>query len=871
MTLCSKCHLNDATKAWEPASQAFCKSKFVFILEQPIPGIELKLKKVLRMCDFTSDDYSVLYATRCWEDGKKAAVHDIKCCKSYLQEWIDQTATEAILVPMGANVCKELLGRKVGSVHGSILEFAGRICVPTLHPLQVYVYPDSLPNFAKDLSKIQDAAQGILPEQTSTKYQACLQFEEAIAVLKFFQRQSRFSFDIETTGLDPFAVDPLAKVVTINLSHKPYTGVTIPIDHHEAPWSRKERDAIVAQLRETLEDPAARKFAHNGKFDWKYLKQVLDIGVQNYCFDTMYAHYLAVTEEPGTHGLKTLAWEFTDMGGYDDPLEDYKTKHPEAETNYDLIPLDLLCSYGAGDADCTIRLVDIFEPLVEADEGISSVFHNILMPAALALAKMELRGAYIDQQHLAVCEAEFKALMKTLLNQLREFPEVIEAERILTIRAKKKAKQDKVKALTERGVRLDAVRTQFGEDSKRYQTMATRLVNDIKVFKQQGVSVVPVKFTGTTEHKSVLLYTVMGFPVLKTTDKKQPSTDKEVMKELFLETRNPVLKLLGALTKVRTLYDMFIKRMPERICQDGRLRGSFNPIGTVTGRLSSSGPNLQQIPKNPKEDPFLDGLHVPSIKKLFTVANPKKWVIMQFDYSQAELRVLACLSGERTFIDAFNRGEDIHKRTAADVNGIELEEVSDGQRGAAKAVNFGLLYGQGALKLAKTTRMELQQAKDFIKLYFRKLPRIQAYINQVKARVKSDGEIRSPFGRIRRLATAFSPESDIVASAERQAVNSPIQSAASDCTLHAIIRITRWLEATWIKAYISITVHDSIILAVHRSQAAKVFTKVKNIMEHPPVDWLVVPMTADAEIGPSWGELTKVSSVAEVEEYLDKS
>ena len=203
------------------------------------------------------------------------------------------------------------------------------------------------------------------------------------------------------------------------------------------------------------------------------------------------------------------------------------------------------------------------------------------------------------------------------------------------------------------------------------------------------------------------------------------------------------------------------------------------------------------------------------------------------------------------------------------MNGVDLDDVTDGQRGAAKAVNFGLLYGQGAAKLAKGTGMTLDEAKAFIRLYFQKLPRIQRYINHVKARVKSEGEVRSPFGRLRRLATAFSPEPDIVASAERQAVNSPIQSAASDCTLAAIIAITAWLERNNMKSYIMITVHDSIVLAVYKPEAVKVYKKVKKIMENPPADWLLVPMTADAEIGPDWGTLTKVESVDDIVKFLE--
>lgn len=869
---CTKCKLNTASRAWDIDPQALSgvrpgTPKFVFIAEQPLPGLELKLKKLLRMCSFSCDNMVVIYATRCYVEGIKAQTTEVKHCHSQLLELVSQAPKDCILVPMGANVCKSLLGRKVSSIHGSVLEFDGRICVPTYHPLQVYAYPEALPNFAKDLERIMDASQGIIPETLKVKYYTLDTIDKVRKVCQMLAESEKFTFDIETSGLDPFAVDPPAKVVSINFTNAAQTGFVVPVDHREAKWTPKERDMVVAMLRELLENPTPRKGAHNGKFDWKYIKRVLGIEVVNYCFDTMYAHYIGVTEEPGTHGLKSLAWEFTDMGGYDDPLEAYKAEHPEAATNYDLIPLDMLCTYGAGDADCTFRLWDVFEPIIEADEGLQNVFHNILMPASIALAKIELRGAFIDPEHLGYCQVEFPRLMKEIRGQMRDYPEVMEAEALLTKLAMKRKRKERIKALQERSDRLAT--GDYDKDSPRYKGLVTRLLADVEKFKAEGVVVAPVIFSPKSAvHKSLLLFDVMKFPVIKYTDKKQPSTDKEVLKTYFEDTNSPVIQLLGRFTKICTLYDMFVKSMADRLHDDGRLRGSFNPIGTITGRLSSSGPNLQQIPKNIKEDKFLADVKVPSIKKMFSVKNPKNWFIMQFDYSQAELRVLASLSGEKTFIDAFNRGEDIHKRTAAEVRGIEQDEVTDTQRGAAKAVNFGLLYGQGAAKLAKGTGMTLEDAKAFIKLYFKKLPAIQRHIERTKARVKIEGEVRSPFGRIRRLAAAFSPESDVVASAERQAVNSPIQSAASDCTLKAIIAITNWLEKRGLRSYISITVHDSIVLVVHRSEAELVYKKVKQIMEARPGDWSLVPMVADAEIGPNWGALTKLESLESLRTFL---
>jgi DNA polymerase-1 len=233
-----------------------------------------------------------------------------------------------------------------------------------------------------------------------------------------------------------------------------------------------------------------------------------------------------------------------------------------------------------------------------------------------------------------------------------------------------------------------------------------------------------------------------------------------------------------------------------------------------------SGPNLQQIPRNLQDDPrepFIDAAAWPSIKKLFSSPD-KDFILVQFDYSQAELRVLAALAHDPVLMAAYVNGEDVHQRVAAEAFNVPFDEVTKYQRTVAKTINFGLLYGQGAKKLAKTIGCTEEQAKEFIRIYFEKLPGVRKFIKKTKAYAREHGNSPSPYGRLRRLSSIFSPEQDIVAKAERQAVNSPIQATASDWTLFSISRISKWLEANSLLSTIILTVHDSIILLVHKTE-----------------------------------------------------
>ncbi len=878
---CATCKLNCAKTTWEPGPDFNYRAKFLFIVEQYKDYIGRSIKKLMRNCGFP-DNYEVAYLSRCDAGEKpKAQIREGQACLPLLhRDILDKMDSRTIFIPMGATPTKLVAQQKsVQTCHGSVIvNDAGRIIVPTLHPMQVINYPDSLPDFLKDLEKILDASEGEIQSKAPVKYRLCETIQEVQLALDWLRKRPKVAVDIEATSLDPFrkpwmdqlGVETRPQVLTVNLSAKAQTGFVIPIDHKDHDW-QGYRDTVVEMVKEFLEDSSIEKTTHNGQYDCMYLKGVLDITVANWTFDTLLGHYVAVTEEKGTHSLKTLAWVYTDMGGYDDELDAYKAEHPECNPDnglghYGNIPLSILYRYAAADADCTFRLDGILRPLVEAE--FADLYWKIIHPASEALYNMQLEGAPIDMKWWKHLNEEYPKMMDDILMRLREFSEVITLEHSLTYNALRKKKQERKKRFQDR---VDKVTNLYESgDIAAAERADRRLKADLERAKSRPVTVAPITFNpGSPDQKRMLFVDVMGFVITKKTKNGDISTDKEVLKELWAETKHPIVQLIGKWTKMHTLYSMFVEDLPNKIGRDGRLRGGYLLFGTETGRLSCVNPNLQQLPKNPKEDDFID-VKLPSIKKLFMA--PKGWVLMEFDYSQAELRVLGSFSDAQLLIDAYTKGEDVHRRVAAEAYEVEQEEVTDQQRHAAKTINFGLLYGQGAAKLAKTIGCSISEAKAFIRVYFDRLPEVKRWISRVKATVREHGYVVSPYGRKRRLASIFSPEQDIVAKAERQAVNANVQNTASDCTLMSIVRIRKAFVKKEMRTRAIMTVHDSIIVLAPAEEAVRAYKIVKHVMETPVsftnVHWLKVPMVADAKVGKNWGELTEVATSDDLQTYL---
>jgi len=276
----------------------------------------------------------------------------------------------------------------------------------------------------------------------------------------------------------------------------------------------------------------------------------------------------------------------------------------------------------------------------------------------------------------------------------------------------------------------------------------------------------------------------------------------------------------------------------------GRLHTSFNQTVTATGRLSSSEPNLQNIPVRMNLGRRL--------RKAFVPREPGR-VLLAADYSQIELRILAHISGDERLREAFLRGEDIHTRTAAEVFGVPLEEVTPEMRRRAKAVNFGIVYGISDYGLARDLGIGRREAHEYIERYFQRYPKVKAYLEEVVQQARERGYVTTLLGRRRYLPDLFSPNHNIRAFGERTARNTPIQGSAADIIKVAMVRIFRRMEEEGLKAEMILQVHDELIFDVPGLEIQRVAVLAKECMEQAlPLE---VPLQVDIKWGPNWYDL----------------
>ena len=318
------------------------------------------------------------------------------------------------------------------------------------------------------------------------------------------------------------------------------------------------------------------------------------------------------------------------------------------------------------------------------------------------------------------------------------------------------------------------------------------------------------------------------------------STDADTLEALRDE--HPAIAPILEYRQVSKLHGTYIDALIRKVGPDGRIHTFFDQTGTATGRISSAEPNLQNIPV--RSDMGRE------IRRAFVAR--KGWKLVDADYSQIELRILAHLSGDAAMIDAFRKGQDIHARTAAEVNGVALSEVTPQMRAHAKAVNFGLVYGISDFGLARNTGMSRREAADFIQRYFAAYPGVQAYMKRAVAEGYDTGAARTLFGRVRKLPELRSPNVNLRNFGERVAMNAPVQGTAADIIKLAMVRVHDALRAKGLASRLILQVHDELIVEAPAEESEQVAALLRDCMEN--VAELSVPLTVEVKTGSSWYE-----------------
>lgn len=338
-----------------------------------------------------------------------------------------------------------------------------------------------------------------------------------------------------------------------------------------------------------------------------------------------------------------------------------------------------------------------------------------------------------------------------------------------------------------------------------------------------------------------VLFTKLQLPVLQKTPKGQPSTAEQVLQELALEY--PLPKMILEYRSLSKLKSTYTDSLPEQInAKTGRVHTSYNQAVTATGRLSSTEPNLQNIPIRTEEGR--------RIRQAF-IASPG-YKIISADYSQVELRVMAHLSQDKGLLQAFATDSDIHRATAAEVFGVSLNEVTVEQRQRAKMINFGLIYGMSAFGLAKRLGMSKAAASGYVDIYFKHYPGVKTYMDQAKLQAQQLGYVTTIFGRRLYMPDIKSRNFQLRSAAERAAINAPMQGSAADMMKIAMIQIDEWLRQSDLDVRMIMQVHDELVFEIAKHEVDKAIPKIKHYMENAVK--LSVPILVHVGEGYNWDE-----------------
>lgn len=625
-----------------------------------------------------------------------------------------------------------------------------------------------------------------------TKYKIITNKQELKKLIQCCKQTGYASVDFETNA-EPI-YNKSFKPTILSVTFQPGFGCSIPLDHFETKkytssgWNWKKMLCKFGE--EVIENPEVVKVAWNYKFD-DQIFQKYNIYYRGACLDGMLAKYLLNEEKP--NDLKSMVRRYLPEYG------DYEKQDKFDKIPWDKKELEPLCHYGCQDTDYTLRLMLFFEKKL-IDLGLYNTYRNLIMTASRVLTSVEKNGLYVDRafnqelldSYLPKIEAAKEAIYN--LPKVKKFTKLYNQSKIEKYIAKL---EEEIENLDPR------------VDKRKIQSREQKIANiraGVFTTKKELELIRPVSL-GSSVDLPQLMYSEEGFnfEVIKKNDSGKPSTDEETLTNLRLIVKKPdspkavFLDSLLELRGLEKMYKTYIEGWHEKTQDDDRLHGRFLIHGTTSGRLSSAEPNAQQIPKTSVD---------PNIKKQLVA--PKGTLYIASDFSQAELRIMAHLSGDETYLKAFNSGQDPHLAIAATKYHVPYEEalkiyedenhpdhkIWKVRRKQAKQIAFGLIYGIGAKLLAVklsdpksgiiVTPEEAQKEMD---IFFGQHPKLKTFLKKQEKFLRKNGYLVSLFGRKRRLPQIYSSDRGEEAYALRLALNFPCQSAASDMCLFGSILI----------------------------------------------------------------------------------
>jgi len=711
----------------------------------------------------------------------------------------------------------------------------------------------------------------------SSKLKIIEKLSDVDKLIRHCETTGTASIDFETNG-KPLS-SPFMSPTILGVTFQPGSAWVVPLNHFEAPKKfRNNWKEVLKDLGDGIaENPAITKIAWNLSFETGVFLKFGTV-IRGRAFDAMLAKYLL--DENTLNDLETNVRRFLPEFG------DYKQQPGFKKLPWDRKPLIPLSEYCGKDCDSTLQLQLFLEPRL-METGLYPLFRNMLCMGTRVISNMENQGVVIDVPYLQKLVDTYDALLTENTFQLTNHPTIKRFDKnrlegiknafIENITQEISEVNKKLKAAPDR--RLENKLKNLSEKKRNY------ILGNYST-KKDKEALEPFNFASPKQLKDLLFYSPHGFKFkpLKFTEKKDerrmkvqtdnPSTDEEVLLKLSHKDKSGFIKNLLRNRELSKLQSTYIRGMLNKVEDDNRIHGRFLLHGTVTGRLSSREPNLQNIPRDTTSK---------DIKKMFIT--PPGTLILQLDYSQAELRVMAAAAGETTMIEWFRTGKDIHLATACkkfntDYNVAKkmLDDESHkdhklwkSRRKQAKTINFGIIYGQGAPALSESLSdpeagvyVSKAEAQKFLDDFDRLFPKVASYIKKQHRDVKVQGYVKSVFGRKRRLPGIYSNVFGIKSKAQRDAINAPIQGAASDYALFSSIIIFEKIVNKTFKGMVQIlTVHDSLIFYIKPKYIHKYVPQLEAICKNPQTKKYFnfqiddVTMQVDFEVGKNWAELHK--------------
>lgn len=649
-----------------------------------------------------------------------------------------------------------------------------------------------------------------------TRYHIIRTFSELKQLIEACLKTGYASVDFETNAKGIYTDE--FKPTILSVSFQVGSGVSIPLQHFDESVSfLQKNDLWLSWLqyfgRKVIENPNIVKVGWNWKFDNQIFVKY-GIYARGTVIDGMLAKYLLNEERP--NGLKDMVRRYLPEFG------DYEKYDKFDNIPWDKKPLEPLCRYGCMDVDFTLRL-SIFLEAKLIEKGFYSLYRHLIMPASKVLQSAECHGLPLDKELNESLQVKYNNLIETFTNKLYSIPQVIKYEKY----TKKERKDKYINKLREE---IEELSSQTGKERQiktREQKISRVLVGEY-VTKEEKALDNPVNFKSTKQMVDLLFISPKGFkfPILAYTkdektkrDTSNPSTSEDVLVKLKAYDKSSFIDTLLELRGVSTINSTFIVGLGNLIQSDGCVHPTFLIHGTTSGRLSSMEPNGQNIPKT---------MVNPDVKLQF-ITPPNK-LFLTYDYSQAELRILAHLAKEDTMLEWFRTGKDIHLASACKKYHEDYDKIikiyEDEQhpehklwkkrRKQAKTINFGIVYEQSAPKLAESLStpeevVSAEEGQEFLDDYFCTFPKIKKFMEKQHKFMEKNGYCVSLFGRRRRCPQVYSEKYGEYLEALRQSTNMPCQSAASDMALFASVIVYEKVKKGELPPMDEVdTVHDSV-------------------------------------------------------------